>query len=280
MPELSFLRDFTWLFNIGEKLLSCIVSIIIGWILIKVSKKVFSKTLKVSPRISEQKRKTLTTIAESIFKYIVYFFVFCHILTSAGINVTSLIAVAGVGSIAIAFGAQSIIQDLLTGIFIILEDQFVIGDYINIDGLSGTVEYISIRTTRLRSADGNLHIVPNGQIKAVTNMSKGFNRAIVDIGIDYNEDIDRVIAVMTDELEKIYNGKKISGMLRRPEVLGIVNFSDSSVDIRISADAKVGENWNIEREIRRYMKKRLDKENISIPYPQRVIHITQDGKEA
>lgn len=280
MIKLNFLEDLSWLFVLGEKLLSCAVGIIIGMILIKVSKAVIHKAFKVSPQISERKSKTLTTVTESVFKYIIYFFVFCHILTKFGINVTSLIAVAGVGSVAIAFGAQSLVQDLITGVFILMEDQFGIGDVINIDGLSGTVESISIRTTRLRSADGNLHIVPNGQIKAVTNMSKGFNRAVVDIGIAYEEDIDRVISVMEDEVKKIYAQQMIDGIIKEPEVLGIVNFSDSSVDIRISADAQVGENWKIERELRRIMKKRLDKENIEIPYPQRVVHIIDSDKEA
>lgn len=277
IKDLAFLQDLSWLFKIGETLLSCVIAIIVGGILIKISKIVIHRIIKVSPQLSERKSKTLNTVAQSIFKYIIYFFVFCHILTKLGIDVTSLIAVAGVGSVAIAFGAQSIVQDLLTGMFILMEDQFGIGDVINIDGLNGTVESISIRTTRIRSADGNLHIIPNGQIKALTNMSKGFNRAVVDIGIAYEEDTDRVIAVIQDELSRIFKEKLISGILKEPEVLGIISLSESSVDIRISADAEVGENWNIERELRRLIKKRLDKEKIGIPYPQRVVHIVKDN---
>lgn len=277
IKDLAFLQDLSWLFKIGNTLLSCIIAVIIGGILIKISKIVIHRIIKVSPQLSERKSKTLNTVAQSIFKYIIYFFVFCHILTKLGIDVTSLIAVAGVGSVAIAFGAQSIVQDLLTGMFILMEDQFGIGDVINIDGLNGTVESISIRTTRIRSADGNLHIIPNGQIKALTNMSKGFNRAVVDIGVAYEEDTDKVIAVIQDELSRIFKQKLISGLLKEPQVLGIISLSESSVDIRISADAEVGENWNIERELRRLIKKRLDTEKIGIPYPQRVVHIVKDN---
>lgn len=275
--KVALFQDLTWLFKIGETLLSCILAIIVGAILIKISRVIIHRVIKVSPQLSERKSKTLTTVTQSVCKYIIYFFVFCHILTKLGIDVTSLIAVAGVGSVAIAFGAQSLVQDLLTGVFILMEDQFGIGDVINIDGLSGTVENISIRTTRIRSVDGNLHIVPNGQIKALTNMSKGFNRAVIDIGVAYEADTDKVIAIMQDELNRIYKEKLIKGILKEPQVLGVVNLSESSVDIRISADAEVGENWNIERELRRLMKKRLDKENISIPYPQRVVHIVKDN---
>lgn len=279
MDKINFFKDISWIFTLAEKLISCFIGILIGIALIKISKSIIRKAFKASPQLNERKSKTLTTVTESIFKYIIYFFVFCHILTKFGINVSSLIAVAGVGSIAIAFGAQSLVQDLLTGIFILMEDQFGIGDFINIDGLSGTVESISIRTTRIRSTDGNLHIVPNGQIQAVTNMSKGFNRAVVDIPISYEHDLDEVIDIMQDELNIIYAKSKIKGIIRAPEVFGIINFSESGVDIRISADVEIGENWKVEREIRRIMKKRLDSENISIPYPQRVVHIIKENED-
>lgn len=261
------------------KLLLCVVVVIISAILIKFLKHIIKKLIYTHKGFSERKSKTLFTVCSSTIRYVIYFFAICQILSIFGINVMSFIAVAGVGSIAIAFGAQSLVQDIITGMFILIEDQFAVGDVITLEGYTGTVEGIGIRTTRIRSSDGNLFIIPNGQVKIVTNMSKGFNRAVVDISIAYEENVDKVIAVMKDELKKSFEENKIAGLLKIPDVLGVVDLADSAVIIRISADSAVGENWAIEREIRRIIKNRFDKENICIPYPQIVLHKT-DEKEA
>jgi small conductance mechanosensitive channel len=197
----------------------------------------------------------------------------CYLLSVWGVDPTSLLALGGLASVAVGLGAQSIIQDILTGAFILIEDQFSVGDVVKIEGYSGTVESVGMRTTRIRSADGDLYIIPNGQIKIITNMSKGFNRAVVDVGISYNENIDRVIDLLTAELEKIYNDKLIPGIIDCPQVLGVEQLADSSVVIRIKADCSVGENWNIERQLRRLIKNALDREGIEIPFPQQVVHI-------
>ena len=253
------------------KIILCVIVVIVASVLIGVFNRIIKKLIYSRKGFTERKTKTLTTLCKSIIKYVIYFFAFCQILSIFGINVMSFIAVAGVGSIAIAFGAQSLVQDVIMGMFILIEDQFAVGDVITIDGYSGTVEGIGIRTTRIRSNDGNLFIIPNGHIKIVTNMSKGFNRAVVDISIAYEEDIDRVIEVMKDELKKVFEGKQVEGMLSEPQVLGVVELGDSAVVIRVSADSAIGENWAIERELRRIIKIRFDKENICIPYPQIVV---------
>ena len=259
------------------KLGLCAAVLVIAVIIIKILNKCVKKLIYSQKGFSERKSMTLLTVCKSIIRYVVYFFAICQILSVFGVNVMSFIAVAGVGSIAIAFGAQSLVQDIITGMFILAEDQFAVGDVISLDGFTGTVEGIGIRSTKLRSTDGNLHIIPNGQIKIVTNMSKGFNRAVVDISVAYEEDIDNVIYVMKNELTSAFQNNIISGLLKSPEVLGVVDLADSAVIIRISADSAIGENWAIEREIRRLIKKRFDKEGISIPYPQVVIHKSDEN---
>ena len=164
----------------------------------------------------------------------------------------------------------------MAGLFIITENQFGVGDIVELNGFSGTVEAIGIRTTRIRNADGNVHIVPNGQISIVTNMSKGFNRAIVDISVAYGEDMDRVFAVLKDEFERLFNNKIIEGILDVPQVWGINELAESSVVIRIAADSEIGENWRVERELRKYILKRFEKEGIEIPFPQIVVHNKED----
>jgi len=268
MKYFSFDSIISLLIKIGL----CVVVVIIAAVIIKILKKGVKKIIYSNKGFSERKSKTLYTVCSSVIKYIIFFFAVCQILSVFGINIMSFIAVAGVGSIAIAFGAQSLVQDIITGLFILAEDQFAVGDVINLEGYSGTVEAIGIRTTRIRSNDGDLFIIPNGQIKIVTNMSKGFNRAVVDISVAYEEDVDKVISVMKDEMKKAFEEKLIDGLLGVPNVLGVVELGDSAVVIRISADSAIGENWAIEREIRRIVKNRFDRENICIPYPQLVLH--------
>lgn len=157
---------------------------------------------------------------------------------------------------------------------------FVICNVLPVWGISASsIVAIGMRTTRIRSLDGNVHIIPNGRISVVTNMSKGFNRAIVDVGVTYDEDIDRVLAVLRDEMKLVYKNERLTGMIAEPNVLGVEELGDSSVVIRISTDCEIGENWQLERELRRIIKKRLEKEGIEIPFPQRVIHIKEEKDE-
>lgn len=276
LPEkLEQFKTFDWLIDLAFSIGISVIQIIVAKIIIKILAGMLKRALKVNSKISERKRETLTVVLSSVIKYIVYFIAICSILTTFGVNIASLITVAGVGSVAIGFGAQSLVQDIITGMFILFEDQFGVGDIITIDTLTGTVESIGIRTTMIRSVEGDLHIIPNGTIKVITNMSKDFNRAKVDIGIAYEENVDNVIKILKDEMERIYNFNLISGLISVPNVLGIVSLEDSQVTLRILADTKIGENWSVEREIRKFVKNRLDKENIEIPYPKRVISILE-----
>ena len=164
----------------------------------------------------------------------------------------------------------------MAGLFIIMENQFGVGDIVELNGFSGTVESIGIRTTRIINVDGNVHIVPNGQISIVTNMSKGFNRAVVDVSVAYGEDIDRVFSVLKKEFKRIFDNNLIDGIIDEPQVWGINELGDSAVVIRIAADSRIGENWRIERELRKFILKRFEEENIEIPFPQIVVHNKED----
>ena len=255
-----------------------IIQIIIASVFIKIINFAIKKSFKSNSKLTQRKKETLIEVFKSLSKYLVYFVVICSILANFGINIASIMTIAGVGSVAIGFGAQSLVQDIITGMFILFEDQYGVGDIIEVNGLNGCVESINIRTTNIRSVDGNLHIIPNGQIKIVTNMSKEFNRAVIDFSVSYEEDIDNVIFVIDNELKRIFENNLIDGLLLKPVVLGVVELAPSSVNIRISADTKVGENWAVERSIRKFIKNRLDKENINIPYPKQVIQIEEMRK--
>lgn len=251
-----------------------ILLIVIAGFLVKISKRIIYKGF--SKFSMERNSDTVASLLSSLCKYAVYFIILCNILVMWGVNITSILALGGAVSVAVGLGAQDIVKDMMAGLFIITENQFGVGDIVELNGFSGTVEAIGIRTTRIRNADGNVHIVPNGQISIVTNMSKGFNRAIVDISVAYGEDMDRVFAVLKDEFERLFNNKIIEGILDVPQVWGINELAESSVVIRIAADSEIGENWRVERELRKYILKRFEKEGIEIPFPQIVVHNKED----
>ncbi len=265
--------------DIAEFIIKIVITILLFTIsvfLVKISKKIIYRAF--SKFSMERNSDTVASLLSSLCKYVIYFIIICDILVMWGVSITSIIALGSAVSVAVGLGAQDVVQDMLAGLFIITENQFGVGDIVELNGYSGTVEAIGIRTTRIRNSDGNVHIVPNGQISIVTNMSKGFNRAIVDISVSYGEDMDRVFAVLKDEFERLFNNKIIEGIIDIPKVLGINELAESSVVIRITADSKIGENWRVERELRKFILKRFEKEGIEIPFPQVVVHNKEEQK--
>ncbi|MCD8035844.1 MAG: mechanosensitive ion channel family protein [Clostridiales bacterium] len=258
------------------KLVYCVVLIVICYFAAKISKLVINKvftTKKFSGAVvkNPSKAKTLKSITTSVITVAIYFIAVISILSQLGVSTTSLAAVSGSIAVAIGLGAQNVASDIIAGIFILVEEQFNVGDIVTIDGCTGTVESVSIRTTRLRDVDGTVYIVPNGNITTITNKCKEFINAIVDVGVAYEEDVDHVIEVLKDEMEKA--APEVNGLLETPEVLGIVGLDESAVTIRISAKCRVKENYGVERELRLRIKKRFAAENITIPYPQRTVRV-------
>jgi moderate conductance mechanosensitive channel len=197
------------------------------------------------------------------------------------IDIGPILAGAGILGLAVSFGAQSLVKDFLSGFFILFENQFAIGDVIEAGGKSGTVEKMTLRVVVLRDLKGTMHIVPNSEIKVVSNMTRGWSRAVVDVGITYEEDIDRALAVVRDEAAQFSTDKMWGAQLDGPlEVPGIESLGDSAVVIRTLIKTQPGSQWTVAREFRRRLKKRLDREGISIPYPQRRVHVQVQGGSA
>jgi len=197
------------------------------------------------------------------------------------IDIGPILAGAGILGLAVSFGAQSLVKDFLSGFFILFENQFAIGDVIEAGGKSGTVEKMTLRVVVLRDLKGTMHIVPNSEIKVVSNMTRGWSRAVVDVGITYEEDIDRALAVVRDEAAQFSTDKMWGAQLDGPlEVPGIESLGDSAVVIRTLIKTQPGSQWTVAREFRRRLKKRLDREGISIPYPQRRVHVQVQGGPA
>ncbi|MBF8982302.1 mechanosensitive ion channel family protein [Lutibacter sp. B2] len=229
----------------------------------------FENKYKLKVVGEENRLKTIKGIIKSVLKYTIYFIGFTPILEVFGISISSIIAAAGIGGIAIGFGAQSLVKDVITGFFILFENQFRIGDHIVVGDKSGIVEEMTLRVTTLKDFNGDIHIVPNGTIQRVTNKCRSVMRAKVDIGVAYEENIDHVINVLNELCLEI--AKENSDIMEGPSVLGITNFGESDVVISITAKTVPMQQWAVEREIRKKIKQTFDQKGIEIPYPRRVI---------
>lgn len=228
-------------------------------------------------RMDERRVKTLTILSSSILKYVVYFFVIMTTLEQLDFEIKTLLAGAGVVGLAVGFGAQSLVKDIITGFFIIFEDQFAVGDVIQTKTYTGTVEAIGLRITRVRAWTGEVHIIPNGQITEITNFSKANSLAVIDVGVSYEENLDWVFQTLKDLLKKAE--QEIPEIVREPQVLGIQEFGVNEVKIRVIADCKPTENFAVARELRRRIKQSFDEKGIEIPYPRQVILSGQPEKQ-
>lgn len=259
-----------------SKLIYCLIIIVISIIAIKISSKVintFFGTRLTKLSVDANKAATLSALLCSIARYGIAFVALCSILIHLGVPSATLTAVLGTATVAIGLAAQNVIKDIITGFFILLENQFSVGDIVSIENQSGVVEAITIRTTLLRGFDGTLHIIPNGNITIVSNMCKGYMNAIIHVDVAYEEDTDRVIAILNDEMDKAE--KEIPNLKGRPTVVGVTDLAPSGVTIRIVAQCNVKENAGVERAIRLRIKNRFDKEHITIPFPQTTVHMAQ-----
>jgi small conductance mechanosensitive channel len=226
--------------------------------------------------LRERRGKTISQLLRSVGRIAI--FVIALLLTfNVFIDIGPILAGAGILGLAVSFGAQSLVKDVISGFFILFENQFAIGDVVEAAGKSGVVEKMSLRVVVLRDLKGVMHVIPNSEIKVVSNMTRGWSRAVVDVGVAYTEDVDRALAVVRDEAQRFTEDPDWVHQLDGPiEVPGIEALSDSAIVIRSLIKTQPGSQWNAAREYRRRLKLRFDRENIEIPYPQRKVHVQVD----
>jgi small conductance mechanosensitive channel len=249
-----------------------IILIIIGmYFFIKIGNHIIEKTVKnqngMRISLDERKAKTIGAVLMSILRYSVYFFGIVAILNTIFGNI--IIPFASVGGVAIGFGAQSLVKDIINGFFILFENQFAVGEYIHIDNKAGIVESVELRVTKLRDLNGDLHIIPNGLIKQVTNHSRGDMRMLVEVDIAYEENTENVIQVIQNICDEFK--EKNENVIEGPKVLGISALKDSGVTIKVVGKAKSMTQWDCENLLRQELKEGLNKAGIEIPYPKRKI---------
>ncbi|SDW01331.1 small conductance mechanosensitive channel [Marinococcus luteus] len=249
-----------------------LIGVLIGYIIVRaIGSKIIHRSFN---RMEKQRNmhpgrvKTLSKLAVSIFTYILLFIVITITLGLFDLDIAPLIASAGIVGLAIGFGAQGLVSDVVTGFFILLEKQIDVEDYIAIAGIDGIVEEVGLRTTQVRSFDGTLHFVPNREISVVSNYSRGNMQAIVDIGIAYEENVDKAIAVIQGACNRVAEEQGI--FKEGPDVVGVNALGASEVTIRIIAKTENMMQWAMQRELLKACKEDLDAHNIEIPYPHQV----------
>ncbi|HMU29975.1 MAG TPA: mechanosensitive ion channel family protein [Nitrospira sp.] len=215
---------------------------------------------------------TLTGILRTIALSAIWAIIIIESLQLVGLDIAPILAGAGILGLAVGFGAQNLVRDLISGFFIILEDQVRLGDVAVINGTGGAVETITFRTISLRDFSGVVHIFPNGGITTLSNMTKDWSAFVLDMGVAYREDTDRVVEVMRTVGEGLRQDQAFGSLIIEPiEIVGVENFADSAVTIRARIKTKPAEQWKIGREYRRRLKKAFDAQGIDIPFPMRTL---------
>lgn len=253
--------------------------IILASVIIKVSKKVIEKVFtdnkRKTVRMTKRREETLKKLIENALVYIVYSIVILTILDTVGIPIGTLLAGAGVAGLAIGFGAQSLVQDVISGFFIVFEDQFAVGDYVFISGVEGDVEEIGLRTTKVRDWTGERYVIPNGNISQVTNYSIHNGVPVVDVNIPYENDVNEAKRVIEAINKEVF--AKTDMFMTEPEIIGVQTLDVSHYVIRIISETPPGEQWAAERYLRGEIQSGLYSRGIDIPAPRLVMYSQEEN---
>lgn len=267
-----------WLVGSGLKILLvlAVASVLVKLLALLVDH-LFSRLGRNQDDEMVKRADTLKAVVRSVINIALITIALMMILGNLGLDIAPILASAGVLGLAIGFGAQQLVRDVINGFFILMDDQIRVGDVVSIAGQSGLVESVNLRLTRLRDLSGNVHYVRNGEITVVTNMTKEYSRYVFDVGVAYRENVDEVIAVLLQIDEEMRRDETFGKDILEPlEILGLERFADSAVIIRVRTRTRPGRQWAVGREFNRRMKKRFDKLGIEIPFPHVTLYMGQD----
>ncbi|MEL1242033.1 mechanosensitive ion channel family protein [Flavobacterium flavipallidum] len=267
-----------WLLTSGIKIIFIIsIAFFLNKILIRFIEKAVRIAVrpdKYSSKEAEEKREnTLIQIFATSSKIAILCISSLMVLEEFGIEIGPILAAAGIVGLAFGFGGQYLIRDIISGLFIILENQYRVGDIVNLDLASGKVEQISLRKTTLRDIDGTVHHIPHGEVKRVSNLSNEFSRININVGVSYNSDIEHVISTINKIGNDLANDPQWKEfIIQPPQFLRIDEFADSSIVLKILGESLPDKKWDLTGELRKRIKITFDKEGIEIPFPQLVVH--------
>jgi moderate conductance mechanosensitive channel len=231
----------------------------------------YSKVQPLPTGLRAQQLRTLASIINSVGSVLIYFLAAMQILPLFGVDVKPILASAGIVGLAVGFGAQTLVKDVINGFFILLENQYDIGDMIRIAGVSGTVESMTLRQTTLRDPNGTVHVIPNSEIKVVSNMTRDWAQITMSVAVDYQESSERIMRLLRETALDVFSDANFHDLLvAEPEVPGIERVSGNEVDYLVLAKVQPGQQWRVSRELRRRIKERFEKEKVQTPAPARV----------
>ncbi|MCK5589881.1 MAG: mechanosensitive ion channel family protein [Dehalococcoidales bacterium] len=268
-----------WLESSGIRILIIIAITVASYLVLRHFIPLLIKrtvALRMKGELEEEIKKrsdTLCSLLTKIALGIIVILALVTILPEFGINITGMLVGLGIVGIAVGFGAQSLIKDYLSGIFILLEDQYDVGDVVRVAGIAGLVEEVGLRRTVLRDLDGIVHSVSNGEIKTASNFTKGYSRVNLNVSVGYGEDLDRVIKVINRVCKEMAEEPKWkAAFITTPQVLRVNNLGDSGIDIKILGDTKPIKQWAVMGELRLRLKRTFDAEGIEIPWPHTKVY--------
>ncbi len=225
---------------------------------------------------AEQRAGTIAAVLTGLLRIGAFVVAGLIALDTIGVNTAPLLGSVAILGLAISFGSQSLVKDLVNGFFILIENQYAVGDVVEIASQTGTVEQINLRSTRIRQLDGTLHVIPNGSISRVANLTRDWCRALCHVGVGYSSDLNQVERVVNEVGQRLFSEDDWQGRLRdAPSFIGVTELADSAVTFRVMATTGPGEQWAVVRELNKRLKEAFDAEGIEIPFPQRVIHNVQ-----
>ena len=264
------------------KLITIIIILVVAKIVLSIINKLIEKSLIPLKKSKNYKKKisranTLIPLLQNISKYVIYFISGVMVLRELGVDTTAIIASAGVIGLAIGFGAQSLVKDVLSGAFLLFEGIISVGDSVNVGEHSGTVEVIGLRNIHLRKYSGELRVIPYGEVASFGNFNKGYMRAIVKVGVAYEQDVEKGMKALEEIADKWAEENK-DIVLEAPIVQGILSLGSSEVTLRVSIKVKPMTHWGAERELKRRIKDTFDEKGIEIPFPRQVVYLKKEKK--
>lgn len=268
-----------WL-EFAQASLHILIILILAWLLLVLSRKLIRTFRKYVANHTHdigtiKRAETLGQVFTNVTTVVITLITGMLILSELGISIAPILAAAGVVGVAVGFGAQSLIKDYFTGFFLLLEDQIRHGENVEVAGKKGIVEEVTLRHVKLRDTDGTVHFIPNGSITLVSNQSRDYSHALIDVGVAYRENLDKVYEVMRQVGTDMLNEANYRDIIVEPmEIIGVENLADSAVIIRCRFKTQPLEHVNVRREFLYRVKKAFDLAGIEIPYPQMTINQT------
>ncbi|MBC7338891.1 MAG: mechanosensitive ion channel family protein [Firmicutes bacterium] len=271
--------DWSMLSAVGRVASRLVLVLVLALVAVKVADIVVARLFRPRPgtrvwQLEESRSRTLASLVRSAVRYTVTIFAALMVLDLVGIDTKSLLGGVAIAGLAIGFGAQNLVRDVISGFFIIYERQYDVGDYIKAAGVAGVVEEVGLRVTKLRDWSGEVHVIPNGQIDITTNLSRAGSRALVEVSVAYEADLRRAISVMQEACDRA--ARELPAITEGPTVLGVKELGDSGVKLLVWARTQPLEQWGVERELRLRLKEALDAAGIEIPYPRVVVYDRSD----